>query len=117
MATINQLTHKTAEALAIEIPATVKRNTLRVEKKGDEYIRAITQNKGYYDKIADAFDKVASVCTSAYDGPDIGSDSIRAALKKSARHAHRRAEVSRLRKKECLQRYDITRDIYTSINN
>ena len=65
MASIKQsLEHSAAEAkkLAITIPSTVTRNTLRCAEEGDSFARNIYESNGNYAKLASAFTSIANIC-------------------------------------------------------
>lgn len=110
------ITHKNANSLAITVPSTIQRNVLRCDDKGDQYAEAIYRSSGYYAKLANAFDKIAQYCNQALSDSGIAVDKVKTELKQAKSKALSQKSGCAKRQNEIKTQYNLTADIYTSMN-
>ena len=114
----HSLSHSAASCakLAITIPSTVTRNTLRCDEKGDAYATAIYGTNGYYAKLADAFTRIATNCDKALNNTAYCSKGTKSDLTEAKKKAKGQASGCKKRMSEIKNAYNVTADIVTSIN-
>ena len=119
MATIKQsLTHSAASAkkLAITIPSTVTRNTLRCAEAGDAYAQKIYGSGGNYASLASAFTSIANLCTKALNNTAFVSTGTKSDLQQAKKKANSQASGCKKRMGEIKTAYNVTADIVAAIN-
>ena len=119
MATIKQsLNHSAAEAkkLAITIPSTVSRNTLRCEEAGDVYANKIYGSSGNYATLANSFTNIANLCNKALNNKAFVSTGTKSDLQQAKKKANAQASACKKRMGEIKQAYNVTADIVAAIN-
>ena len=119
MANIKQsLAHSAASAkkLAITVPGTVTRNTLRCAEMGDAYAQKIYGSGGNYASLASAFTSIANLCTKALNNTAFVSTGTKSDLQQAKKKATSQAGGCRARMGEIKQAYNITADIVAAIN-
>ena len=107
------LSHSNAKSLAITIPNTVTKGTVRICDKGDKYVAAIEKA---YTSLASAFDKIAKHCNTALNNSNINTKFTKDSLTKAKKSAMSRETWSKKRKQEIRQYYDSTADMFTLMN-
>lgn len=119
MANIKQsLSHSAASAkkLAITIPSTVTRNTLRCAEAGDAYAQKIYGSSGNYAKLADTYTKIANLCGKALNNKAFVSSGTKSDLQQAKKKATSQAAGCKKRMGEIKVSYNLTADIVASIN-
>lgn len=112
------LTHSSAACakLAITVPSTVARNTLRCDEKGDTYANSIYSSNGYYAKLASAFTKIANYCDKALNNTAFCSAGTKTDLQEAKKKANGQSAGCKKRMSELKNAYNVTADIVASIN-
>lgn len=119
MATIKQsLNHSAAEAkkLAITIPSTVSRNTLRCAEEGDLYAQNIYENNGNYAKIASAFISISNLCDKALNNEAFTTVDTKKVLQDAKTKTKEQANACKKKMKELKSVYNVTADIVSAMN-
>jgi len=107
------ISHTNAKNLAITIPNTVTKGTVRVCDKGDQYVANIERA---YDSLATAYEKIAKTCEKALKNTNIKTKYTEDELSKAKKSAASRVTWSKKRKTELRKSYDTTSDIFTALN-
>ena len=119
MATIKQEpVHSAASAkkLAITVPSTVTRNTLRCAEAGDVYAQKIYGSSGNYASLANAFTNIANLCNKALNNKAFVSTGTKSDLQQAKKKAMTQATGCKKRMGEIRQAYNVTADIVAAIN-
>jgi hypothetical protein len=106
-----------AKKLAITVDTNkVKKDVINVTNKGDELAKKIYGKGGYYDKLGDAFDRIEQYCKKALNSKGVKTEGLTKELTEAKRKAKKRVTACAARKEEIKRDYNITSDIYHSIN-
>ena len=119
MASIKQsLEHSAAEAkkLAITIPSTVTRNTLRCAEEGDSYARNIYDSNGNYAKLAGAFTSIANICDKTLKNDAFTTADTKVEIQELKRKTKEQANACKKRMEEMKSVYNVTADIAAAMN-
>jgi len=119
MASIKQsLEHSAAEAkkLAISIPSTVTRNTLRCAEEGDEFASNIYENNGNYAKLASAFTSISNICDKVLKNEAFITSDNKSNIQELKRKSKEQASVYKKRMEEMKSVYNVTADIAVVMN-
>ena len=113
------LSHSVASCkkLAITIPTTIQRNVLRCDEKGDQYATAIYGSNGNYAKLAAAFTKISNYCDKALNNNAISVNKVKTELTDAKKKATAQASACKKHMTTLKNSYNITADIYNSMNS
>lgn len=111
----SQVLKPNANNLAIQIPSTVNKDTIRCDAKGDPYAEAMFKTgSGHYDKLEKSFGNIQKICNQALKNKKIDVSTVKSELKDAMKKAASQSKACENRRAELQRQYDLTSDIFNT---